>query len=67
MEKGYYNYENILGDIACYIAKKCNLSPSEAVGVVMNDAYTDSIIETIKNSESIDVESLAVNYLTEEL
>lgn len=32
-----YNYEYVLGEIACYIAKECNLTPSEAIGVVMND------------------------------
>lgn len=44
-----YNYENVLGEIACYIAKECNLTPSEAVGVVMNDDCTDAVIEEIQN------------------
>ena len=31
MKKEKYNYEEVLGDIAFYIADKCNLTPSEAV------------------------------------
>ena len=62
-----YNYENVLGEIACYIAKECNLTPSEAVGVVMNDDCTDAVIEEIQKSDRIDIEALASRYLTEEL
>lgn len=62
-----YNYEYVLGQIACYIAKECNLTPSEAVGVIMNDDYTDAVIEEIQTSDKIDIEALASHYLTEEL
>ena len=62
-----YNYENVLGEIACYIAKECNLTPSEAIGVVMNDECTDAVIEEIQKSDRIDIEALAFRYLTEEL
>lgn len=62
-----YNYENVLGEIACYIAKECNLTPSEAIGVVMNDECTDAVIEEIQKSDKIDIEALAFRYLTEEL
>lgn len=62
-----YNYENVLGEIACYIAKECNLTPSEAIGVVMNDECTDAVIEEIQKSDRIDIEALASRYLTEEL
>ena len=62
-----YNYENVLGEIACYIAKECNLIPSEAIGVVMNDECTDAVIEEIQKSDRIDIEALASRYLTEEL
>ena len=62
-----YNYEYVLGEIACYIAKECNLTPSEAIGVVMNDECTDAVIEEIQKSDRIDIEALASRYLTEEL
>ena len=62
-----YNYEYVLGEIACYIAKECNLTPSEAIGVVMNDDCTDAVIEEIQKSDKIDIEALAFRYLTEEL
>ena len=62
-----YNYENVLGEIACYIAKERNLTPSEAIGVVMNDECTDAVIEEIQKSDRIDIEALASRYLTEEL
>ena len=62
-----YNYEYVLGEIACYIAKECNLTPSEAIGVVMNDDCTDAVIEEIQKSDKIDIEALASRYLTEEL
>lgn len=62
-----YNYENVLGEIACYIAKERNLTPSEAIGVVMNDECTDAVIEEIQKSDKIDIEALAFRYLTEEL
>ena len=45
-----YNYEYVLGEIACYIAKECNLTPSEAIGVVMNDDCTDAVIEESQKS-----------------
>ncbi len=45
------NYEYVLGQIACYIAKECNLTPSEAVGVIMNDDCTDAVIEEIQTSD----------------
>ena len=62
-----HNYEYVLGQIACYIAKECNLTPSEAVGVIMNDDCTDAVIEKIQTSDKIDIEALASHYLTEEL
>lgn len=62
-----YNYENVLGEIDCYIAKECNLTPSEAIGVVMNDECTDAVIEEIQKSDRMDIEALASRYLTEEL
>ena len=62
-----YNYEYVLGEIACYIAKECNLTPSEAIGVVMNDECTDAVIEEIQKSDRMDIEALASRYLTEEL
>lgn len=61
------NYEYVLGQIACYIAKECNLTPSEAVDVIMNDDCTDAVIEEIQTSDKIDIEALASHYLTEEL
>lgn len=61
------NYEYVLGQIACYIAKECNLIPSEAVGVIMNDDCTEAVIEEIQASDKIDIEALASHYLTEEL
>ena len=61
------NYEYVLGQIACYIAKECNLTPSEAVGVIMNDDCTDAVIEENQTSDKIDIEALASHYLTEEL
>lgn len=61
------NYEYVLGQIACYIAKECNLIPSEAVGVIMNDDCTDAVIEEIQTSDKIDIEALASHYQTEEL
>lgn len=61
------NYEYVLGQIACYIAKECNLIPSETVGVIMNDDCTDAVIEEIQTSDKIDIEALASHYLTEEL
>ena len=57
----------MLGQIACYIAKECNLTPSEAVGVIMNGDCTDAVIEEIQTSDKIDIEALASHYLTEEL
>ena len=62
-----HNYEYVLGQIACYIAKECNLTPSEAVGVIMNDDCTKAVIEEIQASDKIDIEALASHYLTEEL
>ena len=62
-----YNYENVLGEIACYIAKECNLTHSEAVGVVMNDDWTDAVIEEIQKSDKIDIEDLDSRHLKEEL
>jgi len=65
MNKEKISYENVLGDIACYVAKQCDLTPSEAVGIIMNDERTDSIVEDIKGASSIDLESLAKLYLDE--
>ena len=66
MEK--YNYEKILGDIACYIASKCDLTPSEAVGLIMNDDRTDSIVKKITTSTSgADVQAFANSYLDDTL
>ena len=62
-----HNYEYVLGQIACYIAKECYLTPSEAVGVIMNDDCTEAVIEEIQTSDKIDIEALASHYLTEEL
>lgn len=61
MEK--YCYEKVLGDIACYIASKCDLTPSEAVGLVMSDDRTDEIVEEIKHEGITEVASLADRYL----
>lgn len=61
MEK--YNYEKVLGDIACYIANKCGLTPSEAVGIVMNDDRTEAIVDEIKNRADVGVQTLANRYL----
>lgn len=65
MEK--YNYEKVLGDIACYIATKCDLTPSEAVGLVMNDDRTEAIVEEIKKEPLVDVQSLTDSYLCDAL
>ena len=67
MKKETYNYEEVLGDIAFYIADKCNLTPSEAVGIVMNADCTDKVVEEINHSSSIDVKSLANLYLCDEI
>ena len=50
-----YNYENVLGEIAYYIAKECNLTPSEAIGVVMNDECTDAVILTFPSKRLNDI------------
>lgn len=64
MEK--YNYEKVLGDIACYLAAKCELTPSEAVGLIMNDDRTDSIVKEITSDASVlDVQVFANSYLDE--
>lgn len=63
MEKEKYNYEKVLGDIACYIANKCDLTPSEAVGIIMNDDRTEAIVEEIKNNSNKEVQTLANRYL----
>lgn len=65
MNKEKFSYENVLGDIACYVAKQCDLTPSEAVSIIMNEERTDDIIEEIKGASSIDLESLAKQYLDE--
>lgn len=65
MNKEKLSYEKVLGDIACYLAKQCDLTPSEAVSIIMNDERTDAIIEEIKGASSIDLESLAKLYLDE--
>lgn len=58
MEKN--NYEKVLGDIACYIAVKCDLTPSEAVGLIMNDDRTEAIVEEITTgSSALDAQALA--------
>ena len=58
-----YNYEYVLGEIACYIAKECNLTPSEAIGVVMNEDCTDAVIEEIQKSDRIDIASRIAHQL----
>ncbi len=65
MNKEKLSYENVLGEIACYVAKQCDLTPSEAVGIIMNDERTDTIVENIRGASSIDLESLAKLYLDE--
>lgn len=65
MEK--YGYEKVLGDIACYIANKCSLSPSEAVSIVMNDERTTAVVKEIEKASDIDVELLASRYLEGEV
>ena len=62
-----YNYEYVLGDIACYIAKECKINNKKKIGMVINDECTDAVIEEIQKSDRIDVEALASRYLTEEL
>lgn len=63
-----YNCEKVLGDIACYIANKCDLTPSEAVGLIMNDDRTDSIVKEITTStSSLDVQVFANSYLDDTL
>ena len=62
------NYEKVLGDIACYIASKCGLTPSEAVGLIMNDDRTDSIVKKISTSTSgADVQAFANSYFDDML
>lgn len=66
MEK--YNYEKVLGDIACYIADKCDLTPSEAVGLIMNDDRTEAIVEKISaDTSDLDVQAFANSYLDDTL
>lgn len=65
MNKEKLSYENVLGDIACYVANQCDLTPSEAVSIIMNDERTDAIIEDIKGASSIDLKSLAKLYMDE--
>lgn len=62
------SYEKVLGDIACYIAAKCDLTPSEAVGLVINDDRTDAVVEQIKmNTSGIDTQAYANLYLDDTL
>lgn len=62
------SYEQVLGDIACKIATKCDLTPSEAVGLVMNDDRTDAIVEKIKaGTLGIDAQAYAELYLDDTL
>ena len=67
MKKEKYNYEEVLGDSAFYIADKSNWTPSEAVGIVMNPDCHDKVVEEINHSSSIDVKSLANLYLCDEI
>lgn len=62
------NYEKVLGDIACFIANKCDLTPSEAVGLIMNDDRTEAVVGKITTSASdLDLCSLANIYLDDAL
>ena len=65
MNKEKLSYENVRCESACYVAKQCDLTPSEAVGIIMNDERTDTIVENIRGASSIDLESLAKLYLDE--
>lgn len=60
MENNTFNYEQVLGDIAAYIATEYDFSPSEAVGIVMNAENINEAIEDIKTtSAKLDISSLA--------
>ena len=56
-------YEQILAEIAARIAKECELTPSEAIGVVMNNKHTEAIIQEIKKGGKINVDELVCQYI----
>lgn len=58
-------YEQILAEIAARIANECELTPSEAIGVVMNNKHTEAIIQEIKKGENIDIDELICLYLND--
>lgn len=60
MGKDRRNYEQVLGDVAAYIAVEYGFLPSEAVGIVMNAEGIEGVIKNIEDSTcQIDVSSLA--------
>lgn len=66
MKNNKFNYEQVLGDIAAYIATEYDFSPSEAVGIVMNAENINEVIEDIKTiSCNIEVSSLAEKIMQE--
>lgn len=56
-------YEQILAEIAARIANECELTPSEAIGVVMNNKHTEAIIQEIKKGGKINVDELICQYI----
>lgn len=66
MNNNIFNYEQVLGDVAAYIATEYDFSPSEAVGIVMNAENINEIIENIKLvSCNLEVSSLAEKIMQE--
>lgn len=66
MENNTFNYEQVLGDVAAYIATEYDFSPSEAVGIVMNAENINEVIEDIKTvSCHLEVPSLAEKIMQE--
>lgn len=66
MNNNIFNYEQVLGDVAAYIATEYDFSPSEAVGIVMNTENINEIIENIKLvSCNLEVSSLAEKIMQE--
>ena len=56
-------YEQILAEIAARTANECELTPSEAIGVVMNNKHTEAIIQDIKKGVNIDIDELVCQYI----
>ena len=60
MKREKNSYEQVLGDIAAYIATEYDFTASEAVGIVMNSDTSSEIIKELHSSwVSIDVPGLA--------